>query len=97
MNTFRWLQLYLATSLLVIDLGLVAIVANLETQRDLNDLQDNQGLATWSAFNLDAIFSEYSIVMTFVGFGSYLLLLFPLFLLPKCPTIADLLTLFNVV
>ena len=95
-NTFRWLQLYLATSLLVIDLGLVAIVANLETQRDLNNLQDNQGLATWSAFNLDGIFSEYSIVMTFVGFGSYLLLLVHLFLLPKCPTVSDLLTLFNI-
>ena len=95
MNTFRWLQLYLATSLLVIDLGLVAIVANLESQRDLNDLQDNQSLATWSAFNLEAIFSEYSIVMTCAGFGSYLLLFFHLFLLPKCPTIADLLTLYN--
>ena len=85
--------MYLATSLLVIDLGLVAIVANLETQRDL---QDNQGLATWTAFNLDAIFSEYSTVMTSVGFASYLLLLFHLFLLPKCPTIADLMTLCNI-
>ena len=85
--------MYLATSLLVIDLGLVAIVANLETQRDL---QDNQGLATWTAFNLDAIFSEYSTVITSVGFASYLLLLFHLFLLPKCPTIADLMTLCNI-
>ena len=82
----------MATSLLVIDLGLVAIIANLETQRD--DLKNLQGLATWSAFNLD-IFSEYSIVMTCVGFGSYLLLLFHLFLLPKCSTITDPLTLYN--
>ena len=83
----------MATSLLVIDLGLVAIVANLETQRDLNNVE---GLATWSAFNLDTIFSEYSIVMSCSGFGSYLLLLFHLFLLPKYPTITDLLTLYNI-
>ena len=38
-STFRWLQFYMATSLIVIDLGLVAIVANLETQRDLNNLE----------------------------------------------------------
>ena len=96
MSNLRWLQLYLATSLLVIDLGLVAIVANLETQLDLSTLQDNQGLATWSASKLDRIFSEYSTVMTSVGFASYLLLLFHLFLLPKCPTIADLITLCNI-
>ena len=84
----------MATSLLVFDLGLVAIIANLETQRDLKN--SVEGLATWSAFNLDTIFSEYSLVMTCVGFGSYLLLLFHLFLLPKCPTIADLMTLYNI-
>ena len=86
--------MYMATSLLVFDLGLVAIIANLETQRDLKD--NVEGLATWSAFNLDTIFFEYSLVMTCVGFGSYLLLLFHLFLLPKCPTIADLLTIYNI-
>ena len=75
----------MATTFLVLDLGLVAIIAN---QRD--DLRDLEGLTTWNAF-----FSEYSIVMTCTGFGSYLLLLFHLFLLPKCPTIADLLTLYN--
>ena len=84
-NTFRWLQLYMATTLLVVDLGLVAIVAN---QGD--DLRNLEGLATWSVF-----FSEYSIVMTCAGFGSYLLLLFHLFLLPRCPTIADLLIIYN--
>ena len=83
----------MATSLLVIDLGLVAIVANLETQRDL---KNPQGLATWSAFDLDLTFLEYLIVMTFAGFGSYLLLLFYLFVLPSCPSISDLLTLFNI-
>ena len=93
MNPFMWLQLFMATSLLVIDLGLVAIVANLETQRDL---KNPQGLATWSAFDLDLIFLEYSIVMTFAGFGSYLLLLFHLFILPSCPSISDLLTLYNI-
>ena len=77
--------MYMATTLLVVDLGLVAIVAN---QRD--DLRSLEGLVTWSAF-----FSEYSIVMTCAGFSSYLLLLFHLFLLPKCPTIADLLILYN--
>ena len=77
----------MATTLLVVDLGLVALVAN---QRD--ELRSLEAIATWSAF-----FSEYSILMTCAGFGSYLLLLFHLFLLPKCPTIADLLTLINVV
>ena len=43
-----------------------------------------------------AIFSEYSTVMTSVGFASYLPLLFHIFLLPKCPTIADLMTLCNI-
>ena len=85
--------MYMATSLLVFDLGLIAIIANLETQRELKNVE---GLATWSAFNLDTIFSEYSIVMICVGFGSYLLLLFHLFVLPKSPTIADLLTLYNI-
>ena len=78
--------MYMATTLLVVDLGLVAIFAN---QRD--DLRGLEGLVTWSAF-----FSEYSIVMTCAGFGSYLLLLFHLFLLPTYPTITDLLTLYNI-
>ena len=75
----------MATSLLVVDLGIVAMVAN---QR--GDLRDLEGLVTWTAF-----FSEYSIAMTCAGFGSYLLLLFHLFLLPKCPTFEDLLALYN--
>ena len=77
--------MYMATTLLVLDLGLVEIVAN---QRD--DLRSLEGLATWTVF-----FSEYSIVMTCAGFGSYILLLIHLFLLPRCPTVADLLTLYN--
>ena len=35
----RWLQLFLATSLLLIDFGLVAIVAILEKQRNLQNPQ----------------------------------------------------------
>ena len=83
----------MATSLLVIDLGLLVIVADLETERGFTN---PQGLATWSAFNLGTILYEFSVVMTCVGFGSYLLLVFHLFILPNCPSVSDLLTLFNV-
>ena len=83
----------MASSLLVMNLGLLAIVANLETQRGI---ESPEGLATWRAFELDEIFSEFSSVMTAVGFASYLLLIFHLFLLPDCPSMSDLLTLFNV-
>ena len=84
----------MATSLLVIDLGLLVIVANLEKERGFSF--NPQGLATWSAFNLGTILSDFSVVMTCAGFGSYLLLLFHLFVFPNCPSVSDLLTLFNV-
>ena len=83
----------MATAKLVIDLGLLFIVANLERERGFSD---PQGLATWSAFNLSTILSDFSGVMTCVGFTSYLLLLFHLFVLPNCPSVSNLLTLFNV-
>ena len=47
--SIRWLQLFMATSLLVIDLGLLVIVDNLEKERGFSF--NTQGLATWSAFN----------------------------------------------
>ena len=83
----------MASSLLVMDLGFLTIVAVLETQRGI---ESPEGLATWRAFELDEIFYEFSSVMTGVGFASYLLLIFHLFLLPDCPSMSDLLTLFNV-
>ena len=85
--------MFMATAKLVIDLSLFVIVANLEKERGFSD---HQGLATWSAFNLGTILSDFSGVMTCVGFTSYLLLLFHLFVLPNCPSVSDLLTLFNV-
>ena len=48
----RWLQLFLATSLLLIDFGLVAIVAILEKQRNLENPQGKlQNLKTQRIIN----------------------------------------------
>ena len=80
--TIRWFQFFMATSLLVIDLGLVAMVATLENGHDLA--------------NVDKIPFEYSIIMTCAGFASYLLIVFQIFLLPNCLSVSDLFTLYNI-
>ena len=75
--------MFMATSLLVVDLGLVAMVATLESGGD--DLA-----------SVDKISFEYTITMTCFGFASYLLIVVQIFLVPNCPSLSDLFTLYNI-
>ena len=72
----------MATSLLVVDLGLVATVVTLENGHDLA--------------NVGIIPFEYTVIITCAGFASYLLAVIQIFLLPSCPSRSDLLTLYNI-
>ena len=72
----------MATSLLAVDLGLVALVATLENEDDLA--------------NVGKIPFEYTIIMTCAGFASYLLIVIQIFLVPNCPSVSDLFTLYNI-
>ena len=72
----------MATSLLVIDLGLVAIVASLESGQELPNIQ--------------RIPFEYNIIMTCSGFASLLLIVFQIFVFPICLSVSDLFALYNI-
>ena len=75
--------MFMATSLLVIDLSLVATVATLENGR-----QDDA--------NIDKISLKYTILMTSFGFASYILVVVHLFLFPNCVSVYDLFILYNI-
>ena len=77
--------MFMATSLLVIDLSLVAMVATLENGGE----NENEN-------NIDAISLKYTILMTSFGFGSYLLVVSHLFFFPNCLSVYDLFTLYNI-
>ena len=77
---FRWAQLFMATTLLVINLGVIALTQN---QTSLN------------TFCPSSIFFEYSQVMIIAGLSSYLLLIVQLFIIPNFPLLFDFLALYN--
>ena len=77
---FRWAQLFMATSLLIINLGVIALTQN---QTSLN------------TFCPSSIFFEYSQVMILAGFSSYLLLIVQVFIVPNIPLFLDFLALYN--
>ena len=77
---FRWAQLFMATTLLVINLGVIALTQN---QTSLN------------TFCPSSIFFEYSQVMIIAGLSSYLLLIVQLFITPNFPLLFDFLALYN--